>query len=116
MNQQNSNPLEARTWLKSNKNPSALATNRFNDTKTALEFVEQLYQAGAVEVIVDNILDEEQRIQEEGGPSADSLIVSLPTDVQKRAKLFEIFNQESKHEGFENHEDDGQESVMLWWD
>jgi len=30
--------------------------------------------------------------------------------------LFEIFNQESDREGFENHEDDGQESVKLWWD
>lgn len=116
MDQQKNNSLEARSWLKNNKNKSALATNRFNDTKTAQKFVEQLYQLGALEVIIDNILDEKWRVQKEGGPYADSLIIKLPADTQKRIELFKIFNQEFKHENFENEKDMGQEKIMLWWD
>ena len=43
---------EAREWLKENRNESALASNRFGRTESALEFVDQLYGTGAERVIV----------------------------------------------------------------
>lgn len=47
--------LEARAWLRANQNLSALATNRFYPTERAMAYVNALYDAGAVEVHVDNI-------------------------------------------------------------
>ena len=46
--------VEARSWLRINPNPSALATNRFGTTERALAFVDGLYARGATEVLVDD--------------------------------------------------------------
>jgi hypothetical protein len=108
--------FEALAWLESNPNPYALAGNRFYSTKDAIAFVNMLYEAGAVEVLVTNIYDEDWRIQAEGGPYADTLIVRLPQDTEKRKKLFEISNDEAVREGFSPERDIGQETLMLWWD
>lgn len=115
MNKQDN--LEAKSWLKNNKNVSALASNRFGDTSNAYKFVEQLYKLGAIKVIVDNIYDEEDRINEEGGPYADSLIIKLPQNQQARQELFKVFKQEHEQQGFdETIEDEGQPFMILWWD
>jgi hypothetical protein len=107
---------EALAWLASNPNPYALAGNRFYSTEDAITFVEMLYEAGAVEVLVTNIYDEDWRIKAEGGPYADSLIIHLPQDIEKRKRLFEISNDEAVREGFSPERDVGQETLILWWD
>lgn len=107
---------EAIEWLESNPNPYALAGNRFYSTEDAIAFVEKLYEAGATEVIVTSIYDEDWRIKAEGGPYADTLIVHLPQDSEKRKKLFEISNDEAVREGFSPERDVGQETLLLWWD
>lgn len=45
------NGLDARDWLIRNSHPYALASNRFETTDDALEFVEELYRAGALAVL-----------------------------------------------------------------
>lgn len=70
--------LEACRWLKKNRNEHAFAGNRFDNNEAALNFIQNLYQNGALEVIVDNIFRESWRIRECGGPYADSLIVLMP--------------------------------------
>ena len=107
---------EALAWLASNPNPYALAGNRFYSTEDAIAFVEMLYEAGAVEVLVTNIYDEDWRIEAEGGPYADTLILRLPQDSEKRKRLFEISNDEAVREGFSPERDTGQETLLLWWD
>jgi hypothetical protein len=87
MHSQRDNP-EARAWLTSNDNPSALATNRFHTTARALAFVYELYEAGALDVLIDNIAPEVRR--EEDGPHADSLIVRLPDGARQRRELIEM--------------------------
>jgi hypothetical protein len=64
--------LEARLWLRSNPNPSALATNRFGATQNALAFVDRLYAAGAAEVLVDDPF-----VDGDGFPYADTLVVRV---------------------------------------
>ncbi|MBI2595462.1 hypothetical protein HYW46_01860 [Candidatus Daviesbacteria bacterium] len=98
--QTSSNPTEARKWLRANN--SNFATNRFNETvheinmeANPLIFVQNLYAAGAVEVLVDKINDEPERIMDEGYPYAESLVVKLPPDPDKRKKLFDIFREEA---------------------
>lgn len=107
---------EAREWLKANSNPAALAGNRFDSSEEALAFVESLYAAGATQVLVSGILDEDWRIQREGGPYADTLIVILPTDPKQRAALFRMAAKEAEHEDFEPEVDRGQSQLVLWWD
>lgn len=103
-------------WLRSNKNESALATNRFGPTSAAIEFVDELFQAGATQVYVVSRFYEPERVAAEGGPYADELIVQLPRKSEQRAKLFEILAKETSSEGFDPPVDTGQNTETLWWD
>lgn len=106
----------ALAWLRSNRNPSAFATNRFGETSAAVAFVEGLHAAGAVEVYVADPLAEPERLREEGGPYADTLLVALPADAKQRAALFAAFAKEATSEGFDPPVDEGQGMELLWWD
>ncbi|MEH7094933.1 hypothetical protein [Neobacillus vireti] len=90
---------EALAWLKRNHNPSAFASNRFGETVNAIQFVEKLYELGAVKVSVIDILDEPERMEEEGGPYAASLLVDLPPDNQSRNKIIEFYKKEMEEQG-----------------
>src|SRR2546430_690220 len=79
---------EARAWLSANANPSALATNKFHETARALAFVEELYAAGATEVLIDNILEEHHA--REGGPYANSLIIRFDKNSAASHRLLKI--------------------------
>jgi hypothetical protein len=110
---------EALQWLKNNKNSHAFAGNRFGETKNAIEFVEKLYKAGAEEVRVTGIFDEPERIEEEGGAYADTLIVKLPDEKNKRLEIFKIYRYELNNYDFnsgEDIDDEGQELIEFWWD
>lgn len=108
--------LPALAWLDENRNPSALASNRFGPTAKAREFVNELFRLGAEQVYVADPMDEERRVKLEGGPYADTLIVSLPKDSAQRAALFRVFAAEARREGFDPERDRGQGQVLLWWD
>ncbi len=111
---------EAREWLQTNKNEYALASNRFGKTEEALKFVELLYRSGATLVVISKvgIYDELDRVEQEGGPYADSLAVTLPADSNKRNELIEIFKKEASDQGgvFNPNEDIKNDKVFLWWD
>ncbi|MCA9425807.1 MAG: hypothetical protein KC994_12065 [Candidatus Omnitrophica bacterium] len=111
---------EALEWLRSNKNPSALASNRFGPTADATEFVQSLYDTGAEYVMISSscIVDDSETLTDEGGPYADAIVVVIPHDRAKRKNLFDIIKKEIESEGFEfNPEDELYESKMfLWWD
>ncbi|WHY83973.1 hypothetical protein QNH39_14900 [Neobacillus novalis] len=91
--------FEALEWLKSNNNPSALATDRFGETANAIKFVEKIYELGALKVNVIGILDEQERIEDEGGPYATALIVDLPQDHEKRNRIIEFYKIEIEEQG-----------------
>jgi len=74
---------EGLSWLESNKNPHALAGNRFQTTADAIEAVKRLYAAGATRVYIGPPLEEPERIREEGGPYADVLDVVFPKEKLK---------------------------------
>jgi hypothetical protein len=103
---------EARGWLQQNDNESALASNRFGSTANALEFVRQLYKAGAVRVIVPEVNITKVSVE----TYADALVVTLPAEPDKRARVWRLCSAELAREGA-NHEDDPNENrVFLWWD
>jgi hypothetical protein len=107
---------EARAWLAANRNPSALASNRFGETEVAAAFVDSLYQMGAESVYVVNVEDDSSWIRTEGGPYADALWIRLPGDPQMRARIFAIDEREARHEGFDPDRDQGQQYLFFWWD
>lgn len=116
------NPLEARYWLKNNDNKHAFAGNRFENTRAASEFAVQLYDAGAENIQVSGVLNEDMRIEKEGGPYADTFIVRLPEDKEKRQKILSIYYKEAENQYFiEDMEslhtiDYGQKDLIFWWD
>ncbi|WP_312471348.1 hypothetical protein [Neobacillus sp.] len=101
--------FEALEWLKSNNNPSALASDRFGETANSIKFVEKLYELGALKVNVIDILDEPERIEDEGGPYATSLIVDLPQDQEKRNRIIDFYKIEIEEQGI----DEG-EGILEW--
>ena len=111
---------EAREWLISNNNKHALAGNRFASTQEAINFVENLYSIGAVKVTIPNsaIYDSNNRIQQEGGPYADALEISLPTTQSEREAILNIANQEATNQGmvFNPESDVINNKLLLWWD
>lgn len=108
--------IPAREWLSTNRNESALATNRFGATANAKAFVEDLFLLGAEAVFVGDPMEEQYRIEKEGGPYADTLVVQLPDDLNKRRALFKVFSAEARREGFDSPNDIGQKQALLWWD
>lgn len=103
-------------WLESNHNPYAFASNHFGKKENALKFIRNLYKQGCIKVYVTGIYDEDWRIKEEGGPYADTLVVILPDDKQKRKTIFTIHAKEAISEGFSPEKDTGQKELLFWWD
>jgi len=109
---------EALDWLKANGNESALASNRFLETENAVKYVKALYAAGAVKVVVpkDTIHDDEEMVRGEGGPYADALVVTVPTDAGKRQAVLAMCRAELRREGFDSEEVESAPQIYLWWD
>ena len=82
---ENPNHAEARTWLKAERRPRSRSLAKFATTKAALEFVEQLYAAGAVAVIVAAI-----SVGQRKKLFADWLLIQLPAAKPKRTGLRKI--------------------------
>ena len=104
---------EARAWLWSNANPSALAANKFGETTRALAFGEALYAAGATEVLIDNIFEE--HAAREGGPYADSLIIRFGGDWSAGQELLDICERAIEGEA-DGRVDHGCDEIRVWWD
>ncbi|MGG3890701.1 hypothetical protein [Metabacillus fastidiosus] len=96
--------FEALEWFKNNNNQSALASDRFGETVNAVKFAEKLYELGAIKIDVIGILDEPERIEDEGGPYDTSLIVNLPQDNEKRNKIIEFYKKEMEEQEIEEGE------------
>jgi hypothetical protein len=76
---------EARAWLKAEQRPQSRSLAKFATTKAALRFVEQLYSAGAVAVIIAAIYAGQRKKL-----FADWLLIQLPAAKSKRNVLRKI--------------------------
>ena len=111
---------EAKEWLAGNANSSPLASDRFRGSKAeAVAFVEDIYAMGARQVLIENIRAEAWRLKAEGGPYANTVVVVLPPDQEKRSRLFAAYNADQSEEwsgDFEKMEDTGQSELIFFWD
>lgn len=87
---------------------SQSAKNRFSHEE-ALQFVEDLYKAGALDV---------ENVEIEKDEYSDSIDVRLPKEQDLRKKIFEIYNKEQTREFPEEkvQNDKGQKWLNFWWD
>ena len=102
------NRSEARAWLnvggKTMRSPG-----RFKSKNDALKFVEELYQAGAVKVIVPDIYQNKK-----GGQFADNLLVQLPKATKARMAVRKVCEQlQSRRLGAVEPDQDLGESYLL---
>jgi hypothetical protein len=102
---------EAMSWLRKNQSESALASNRFPETRDAMQFVQQLRRAGAVRVIVP-----QEAIVNDGEETyADALVVTLPTEPVARERVWKLCRGELEREGV-RPDKVAPDQVLLWWD
>jgi hypothetical protein len=109
---------EALQWLKSSGNPAALASNRFDSTQEAIDFVQHLYGAGAlrVAILADTIMSDAATLKDEGGPYADTIVIRLPADPAKRSRVIEACQPEFAREGTTEAESVWEDYVCIFWD
>jgi hypothetical protein len=69
-----------------------------------------------VEVYVADPKDDEARVRAEGGPYADTLVVDLPEEAERRRRLFTRSAEEALRDGYAAEAAVGQRQMMLWWD
>lgn len=103
---------EALKWLRASDNESALASNRFGETRDAIRFVQQLYSAGASRVTVPLASIRKDDVE----TYADSLVVTLPSDPGKRQRVWKLCASELKREGGKPGDSSDEDQVLLWWD
>jgi len=103
--------VEALAYLKTR----TLAPNRFKNAESAVQFVDELYRLGAAKVMVDHIRKaglNEQAIY------ADTLVVTLPVEPEKRKMIFDICAREEREEWQSETEatkDRGQKRLEFLW-
>lgn len=112
--------MEAINFIKNNKNKYCFASNHFDDKNDALKFVNKLYSAGAEEVRVDGILNEQWRIKEEKGAYADTLIIKMPREKEKiiniMAEILIVRPDEVDDLNHPKTDWNKAEYIRLWWD
>src|SRR4051794_7532812 len=99
---------EALEWLRDKAAPKGFALNRFREKAEAAHFVQQLYQHGAMKVFVpDNAIRDYEKLRREiGGAEADSLIVELPAELERRKAVLKFCAEEMRNEGLEDETPD----------
>ena len=104
--------VEARSWLRTNPNRSAFATNRFGETRNAITFVDALYACGYTEVLVDN-----SGVDSDGDPYAETLVV-VSDDPRRRHHIQQFCEEEGPGQvppgDFTIDAPNG--GFRLWWD
>jgi len=90
--------------------PAARALGRFKRERDATQFVQELYQAGATEVIVNDIY-----FNKNGDEFPDGLLVVLPKDAKRRKAVRRVCArlQKRKLGAFEPDEDIGESHICL---
>jgi hypothetical protein len=80
-------------WLHANWNQSAFASSRFATKALAIEFVEQLFAAGAKWVGIGNVA---MPADKDWTPHSDTLVVGMPEDTAKHREVLALIERAGK--------------------
>lgn len=104
-------PFEARSWLRARTVEQSFAVNHFDDNEWALEFVEELYAAGAAQV---NIIATDPAYDE--GPeltTSSTMEIMLPRDAPVGVREAVIVRAAKERPDEIDLEGD---KLVVWWD
>lgn len=106
-------PLEARAWLSASVD-AVRTLGEFNPDASA-RLVERLYGAGAVEVLAVRVLRSRRETLsgDEVRENTGHLVVRLPSDSTKRAKVFKVQRDIARGIGYDGTEDSGQDLLYV---
>ena len=105
--------VEVNKWLKDNKNYCPFASNKF-EREEFEKFIKDLEDLGIKNIMVTGILEEPDRIKEEGGPYADTLYIDLPhTETELKLAFVFIMKKQPDECWFT---DNSLTTLRLWWD
>jgi len=99
--------IEARRWLKGKK----CYLGESMDDKETVKFIESFYKAGAVNVWIFDINEDELGVEYSG-----RIIIELPQNTKKREKLIKLSNKVTAGNGYEEEIDFGQKYIFLMLD
>jgi hypothetical protein len=101
---------EALDWLggATRKKPRTLGEDE--TTADSIQLVEELYAAGAVEVLAVEI------VRYDEGENSGKLVIELPQTAQDREMVLDIAGKIAESGGFDRETDDGQRYVFLMLD
>ena len=104
------NKAEALSWLSEASHESFRSVGELESNEVSLNLIQEIYKAGAVEVIaveIDKYPD--------GGENTGKLVIEMPQQAEARKRVLEWCNKVGEDQGFDPSEDYGQrfEFVML---
>jgi hypothetical protein len=102
-----SHKAEALEWLRASSPASFRNLGEMETTEESIDYVQRLYDAGAVKVLAVEI-DEYGSDQNTG-----HLLVQLPSDKAARRRLFHLEKQQAESVGYDGKNDDGQEYLYF---
>ena len=107
----NQNKAEVRSWLENTHTDEYFVNlGELGSNEESLDLVDKFYDAGAVEVIAVEIDKYEE------GENTGKLVIVLPEDTEKRAKVLGLCSEIAEGQGFDRVEDFGQKRVFLMLD
>lgn len=102
-----SRKAEALQWLRDVSDASFRNLGEMGTTEESIEYVQRLYDAGAMQVIAVEIYEYEL------GQNTGHLLVQLPRDAAPRLRVFELEREQAERGGFDGVEDTGQEYLYF---
>lgn len=104
----NTNSAEVLPWLRDGNKPRSLGV--IGSTKESIEFVEEAFEAGAVQVFAVEI-DDEDDFENTG-----KLCIELPDNLLLRTKILDWTGKIAAEQGYEQEPDVGQRYVFVMLD
>jgi hypothetical protein len=104
--------VEAQDWLKSEKTGKSRTVGSCETNRDSLEFVQEIYDLGASEILAVNIHAKPNSTGERTG----KLVVTLPQDPKQRSAIFDWCKRQGESLGFTPDADHGESHLFLLLD
>jgi len=103
---------EALKWLKGSSTIDERTIGAFKTNRASIEFVTEIYRAGALEIIAVHI----KKILRRNSYRTGKLVVKLPQDAKSRNAIFNWCRQQGDSLGFSPDPDCGESHLFLLLD
>ena len=105
------NTKEALSWLRAASESDFRSVGEHETTEESIALIEEVYDAGAAEVLaveIDEYPDE--------GQNTGKLVIKLPDDTNARQRVFAWVGEIAQSQGFDAEQDSGQSYLFVMLD